>query len=182
MKFFDKYLRSKLAGHIGYDKFRPEEKLRYLKYFPKDVVSVLDVGCGLGELLFVLKNKGYYVEGCDIDVICIKNAKNIVSKVKFADVQYLTKYYPINSFDLITCLHVLEHLQSPYQALLEIKEVTRKYALFAVPNARYITFEERETHLYSWNKTTLKNLLQNVGFKIVILSEDWINPIPNVLS
>jgi hypothetical protein len=28
----------------------------------------------------------------------------------------------------------------------------------------------------------LKNLLESVGFKIIILSEEWTNPIPNVLK
>jgi 2-polyprenyl-3-methyl-5-hydroxy-6-metoxy-1,4-benzoquinol methylase len=166
---------------LNYEKFQPKSKIKYLEYIPKDVVSILDVGCGLGEFLFILKERGYKVEGCDIDIVCVKRAKNI-TEVKVADVHRLTECYPTNSFDLVTCLHVLEHLKSPYEALNEIKKVTKKYALFAVPNARYITFEERETHLFSWNKSTLKNLLESVGFKIIILSEEWINPIPNVLK
>jgi SAM-dependent methyltransferase len=181
MKRVDKHLKSTLVGHIDYDYWMPEEKLKYLKYFPKDVKTVLDVGCGVGELSWLLKKKGYTVEGCDFDDVCIEKTKAIVSKVKFADVQKLSSYYPANSFDLITCTHILEHLPSPHEALTEIRKVTKKYALIAVPNARYITYDERETHLFSWNSITLKNLLEDAGFKTVLLSTDWTNIIPNIL-
>jgi SAM-dependent methyltransferase len=176
-----KSLKSNLAGHLDCDSWRPEEKLRYVKYFPMDVETVLDVGCGLGELLWVLKNKSYKIEGCDADEVCIERAKKIIKEVKYGDAQKLTEEYPSNSFDLVTCLHVLEHLPSPYEALNEMKKVTKKYVLLAVPNARYITFEERETHLFSWNRITLRNLIENAGFKMISSSEDWTNVIPNVL-
>lgn len=182
MKSLDKYLKSTLAGHIGYDSWMPQEKRRYLQYFPTDVETVLDVGCGLGELIWILKNNGYAVEGCDFDNVCIEKAKTIVNKVKYADVQKLSDYYQTNSFDLITCTHLLEHLPSPYEALTEIRKVTKKYVVLAVPNARYITFDERETHLFSWNSTTLKNFIEHAGFKIISLSYDWPNVIPNILK
>ena len=182
MKSLDKHLKSTLAGHIGHDSWMPEEKRKYLKYLPEDVETVLDIGCGLGELIWILKNKGYTVEGYDFDSFCIEKAKTIVSKAKYADVQKLSKHYQINSFDLVTCTHVLEHLPSPYDALNEIRKVTKKYALLAVPNAKYIAFDEKETHLFSWNITTLRNLIENCGFKIVSFSYDWSNIIPNILK
>ena len=181
MGFLDRYLNSRLAGHTSYDEWRPEEKLRYFTYFPKDVKTVLDVGCGIGELMWLLKNKGYNVKGCDADIVCIRKAKTIVEKTKYAEAQKLSEYYPDNSFDLLTCLNVLEHCRSPYMALKELKIVTRKYVLVAVPNARYIAHDERDTHLYSWNEKTFKNILENVGFKILTFSEDWVNVIPNLL-
>jgi len=101
--------------------------------------------------------------------------------VKYANVENLSKYYPPNSFDLLTCLHVLEHCRHPYKVLKELKKVTKKYILIAVPNARYIIQEEREAHLYSWNESSLRNLLKDLEFKIIILSEEWVNVIPNVL-
>lgn len=182
IKNIDFYPKSKLAGHVGYDSWLPEEKYKYLKYIPKDVETVLDVGCGLGELLWILKNGGYEVEGCDFDEICIEKARSIVDKVKYADVQKLSNFYQTNSYDLVACTHLLEHLTNPYEALTEIGKVTKKYVLLAVPNARYITFDERETHLFSWNSVTLRNLVENAGFKITTLTYDWVNIIPNVLK
>lgn len=166
---------------MDYGLWRPEEKLKYLAYFPKNVATILDVGCGQGELLYTLKNKGFNVQGCDTDELCIKEAQHVIKDVRYADIERLSEYYPSRSFDLLTCLHVLEHCHSPYTALNETKIVTKRYALFAVPNARHIAHNERDMHLYSWNEKTFRNILESVGFNILKLSEDWINVIPNVL-
>ncbi len=181
MGFLNRYLKPRLAGHLDYESWRPKEKLKYLRYFPRDVVTVLDVGCGRGELLWILKNDGFKVEGCDTDDVCIRKAKSIFKEVNYADVEKLSEYYLGDSFDLVTCLHTLEHCPSPYLALEELKIVTRKYVLVAVPNARYIAHDARDTHLYSWNEKTFRNLLENVGFKILMLSEGWVNIFPNLL-
>jgi SAM-dependent methyltransferase len=181
MGFLSGYLKSRLVGHLDYDSWRPEEKRKYLKYFPKNVTTVLDVGCGRGELLWLLKNKGFKVEGCDTDAVCIRKARSIIEEVKYADIEKLSECYTNDSFDLLTCLHVLEHCHSPYAALKELKIVTRRYILVAVPNARYIAHEERDTHLYSWNEKTFKNILENTGLKILLFSRDWVNIFPNLL-
>ena len=61
MNFIDRYLKSKLVGHIGYDVWRPNEKKKYLRYIPNDVKTILDIGCGLGEFLWILQKNGYEI-------------------------------------------------------------------------------------------------------------------------
>jgi 2-polyprenyl-3-methyl-5-hydroxy-6-metoxy-1,4-benzoquinol methylase len=43
------------------------------------------------------------------------------------------------SFDILTCLEVLEHLREPGQALAEMARVSRKHLLLSVPNQPYFT-------------------------------------------
>ena len=181
MGFLNRCLQFRLAGHLDCDRWALEEKRKYLRFFPKDVATVLDVGCGRGELLWLLRNDGFEVAGCDIDRICISKARSITEEVKYADIGTLSRFYSDNSFDLVTCLHVLEHCPCPFTALGEVRTVTKRYVLIAVPNARYIVHDERDTHLYSWNKKTLEKLLGKVGFKTLALSEDYVNIFPNVL-
>lgn len=166
--------------HTDYDGWFVREKVKYLQFFPEDVVNVLDVGCGRGELLYLLKERGFKVEGCDIDDVLLGKSAHF-SKVKKADASELSRAYPESSFDLVTCLHTLEHTLHPYNALQELRKVTRKYILLAVPNARYIAHDERETHLYSWNGDTLRNLLEKTGFKVLKLQQDRTNMFPNIL-
>jgi len=168
-------------GHFTNRKPKPRYKLHYLSYIPEDVHTILDVGCGNGELLFLLKQKGYKVSGCDIDNELIKRAKQICKDVIFANAEQLTNIYPLNNFDLVSLIHILEHLPNPLKALLEAKAVSKKYILLAVPNARYVLHEERETHLYSWNSITLTNLLRKAGLTILRLSEDYVNLFPNII-
>lgn len=49
-----------MIGHTDYDTWVVREKVKYLQFFPEGVSSVLDVGCGQGELLYLLKVKGHY--------------------------------------------------------------------------------------------------------------------------
>lgn len=93
----------------------------------------------------------------------------------------LTNYYQPNSFDLVTALHILEHMASPLQMLMELNKVTRKYILLAVPNGRCIVSEERKTHLYSWNSYTLTNIMEKADFSVRRISEDRINIFPHWL-
>jgi len=176
-----RYLTESRKGHISKRNFKPESKLHYLSYIPLDVNTILDVGCGYGELLFLLKQKGYKVSGCDIYDELIKKAKQISEDVILADAEQLTNFYPFNNFDLVSLIHVLEHLPNPLKALLEAKAVSKKYVLLAVPNARYVLHDERETHLYSWNSVTLTNLIKKAGLTILTLSENPVNLFPNII-
>ena len=177
----NKYLRKIRHGHIAYINPNPNIKLHYLSYIPKNVSTILDVGCGRGELLYLLKQKGYKVSGCDMDDKIIKIAKQFCKDIIFADAEQLTIFYSLNKFDLVSLIHVLEHLPNPLKGLLEAKAITNKYILLAVPNARYIISGERDTHLYSWNYFTLKNLLKKAGLTIIKLSENHINLMPNII-
>jgi len=171
---------SAIQVHTDYNAWLVREKVKYLQFFPEDVVSVLDVGCGRGELLYLLKAKGFEAEGCDIDDVLLEKSAHF-ARVKKASASELPQAYPENSFDLVTCLHTLEHTLHPYTTLQELKTVTRKYILLAVPNARYIAHNERATHLYSWNGDTLKNLIESAGLKLLKLQQDRTNMFPNIL-
>ena len=39
-----------------------------------------------------------------------------------------------NSFDVVSCFHVLEHVPRPMETLHALSKIARKYVLFAVPN------------------------------------------------
>jgi 2-polyprenyl-3-methyl-5-hydroxy-6-metoxy-1,4-benzoquinol methylase len=169
-----------MRGHTDYNAWLVREKLKYLQFLPKDVSSVLDVGCGRGEFLYLLKERGIQAEGCDIDDVLLEKSARF-ARVKKVNVLELSQAYPENSFDLVTCLHTLEHTLHPHTTLQELKKVTRKYILLAVPNARYIAHNERATHLYSWNGDTLKNLIECAGLELLKLQQDRTNMFPNVL-
>ncbi len=170
-----------MAKHTDYNLWLLEEKKKYLELFPEDVSTVLDVGCGRGELLHILKGRGYErVEGCDVDERCLEKSARF-APVSRVDILELSKRFPPGSFDLTVCLHILEHVPHPYLALQELKAVSSKYILLAVPNARCIAYDESPAHLYSWNGDTLRNLIEAAGLKVIKLKQDRTNLFPNVL-
>jgi len=98
--------------------------------FPSDAKRVLDAGCGEGSFIELIQDK-YFVVGSDLSraALCYsKNQKtlNNVSNMPFKD----------GSFDLITCLEVLEHLDKDtfIMAISEMKRVATTYIVVCVPN------------------------------------------------
>jgi len=60
-----------------------------------------------------------------------------------------------DSFSLVICDHVLEHLERPWEALAEFRRVAEGL-LIRVPNA---PLEERREHLYTWTRDSFHSLL-----------------------
>lgn len=98
--------------------------------FPSDAKRVLDAGCGEGSFIKLIQDK-YFVVGSDLSKAALyyfKNQKtqNDISNMPFKD----------GSFDLITCLEVLEHLDKDtfIMAISEMERVATKYIVVSVPN------------------------------------------------
>jgi 2-polyprenyl-3-methyl-5-hydroxy-6-metoxy-1,4-benzoquinol methylase len=100
------------------------------------VESVLDVGCGEGFTLAKLKERGIgkHHEGIDIEDRAIRLGRKINPglNLKKGDVYNLS--HKNSSVDLVICTEVLEHLENPKKALLELSRVSKKYLLLSVPN------------------------------------------------
>ena len=138
-----------------------------------DPQNILDIGCGVGYTLEEINGKfpSLHIEGSDINAGIVdfarKNIKNIIFKVETA---YDLKRND-NSFDLVTLLEVLEHLENPDLAIKEAKRVCREYCIFSVPfepywricnlaRMRYLTnFGNTPDHINHWSKRSLEKLL-----------------------
>lgn len=97
--------------------------------------NILDCGCGEGIVMNHLKKKisrARFV-GFDIDKTSVNLAKklNPSSKISLGSIYKISQKE--NSFPLLLCMEVLEHLDEPEKALSEIKRVTSKYAIISVP-------------------------------------------------
>jgi ubiquinone/menaquinone biosynthesis C-methylase UbiE len=91
------------------------------------VERVLDVGCGEGRMIhdLVVETPGLRVTGIDDDTPKLKEGwrRNAHPRIRFevADVYKLP--FPDSHFDLVTAFSVLEHLEDPHAALMEIRRV-----------------------------------------------------------
>lgn len=147
-----------------------------VKRLPGGRQTVLDYGCGRGETLRIFGSAGFAVTGTDPDPECVRLS------ARFGDACLLDAADPIGqfgarSFDVVTCFHVLEHVDSPKKTLSDLARLARKYVLVAVPNLRYLNllFTRRidlslvnEGHLQSWDHWHLRNLAErHCGLKLV---------------
>jgi len=115
---------------------------------------VLDVGCGgdpQGDVnvdAFPHDRKQYFYEWQP------KSVSNFV----LADAHYLP--FRNKTFEKIVCSHVLEHLTNPLVALKEMARVCNGIVEIYVPSQ--FCLDTSETHIFTWNPLTLKNLAKKV--------------------
>ena len=142
---------------------------------------ILDAGCGEGVMLGQFKDKkiGKYLEGVDYSKDALNLAKNFYSNIVFKKGNIYNLPYKNNSFDLVTCIEVLEHLEKPRNAVQEIMKVSRKYVIFSVPNepifrianflrGRYIKdFGNTPGHINHWSMNSFFDFLKTQDVKII---------------
>jgi 2-polyprenyl-3-methyl-5-hydroxy-6-metoxy-1,4-benzoquinol methylase len=102
----------------------------------KKVDSILDVGCGEGFTLNRLKEHGIgkKLEGLEYSKAAILLGKKTYPDIKIVQGSIYELPYKDNSFDLVLCTEVLEHLDKPQDALKELVRVSKKYLVISVPN------------------------------------------------
>src|SRR5262249_3706654 len=109
--------------------------------------SVLDVGCGNGELLLALsqcKDVGRLV-GADI-------AEHVLSRDRAAFPAFVFHQLDISAtwlleqFDLVVCSEVIEHVSDWQQALRHLRKMTRGHLILTVPSGKVFPIDRRMGH------------------------------------
>jgi SAM-dependent methyltransferase len=100
-----------------------------LSQVPRDVTTVLDVGCGRGDITNRLPRR-LEVVACDLSVRGLRRVRTPAVRASVARLPFRSK-----SFDLALCAEVLEHLTTEDlpPTLGEICRVARRYLLVTVP-------------------------------------------------
>ena len=170
------------------DKFRGEKKeikdklsiyLPFLYTVTKDTqkANILDIACGRGEWLELLKDNGYRAKGIDLNPnmvhICQKEGLDVEQQEAL---KYL-KSLPSNSLSLITGFHIIEHLRS-FDEVLELLEESHRvldgggFIIYETPNPRNILVGASDFYIDPSHQTplhpmTMKFFAQKLSFKNV---------------
>jgi SAM-dependent methyltransferase len=100
-----------------------------LSLVPQNVETILDVGCGDGRITNELAHK-YNIIGMDISREALRHVKMRKVLAKIEQIPFQKQ-----SFDLILCTEVIEHLHDTIlcKAIREIERVSKKYIFLTVP-------------------------------------------------
>ncbi len=170
------------------DKFRGSRediKKRQSYYLPivKDILhntdgTILDIGCGRGEWLELLKENSIEGKGIDLNRLMVSESKKYGLDVVNQDATKYIKSQKDNSIAIITGFHIVEHL--PFEVLIllfdEAFRVLKKggVVIFETPNPENLmvgacNFYTDPTHLNPIPPVTLEFLIKNRGFEDVAI-------------
>lgn len=98
--------------------------------------KALDVGCAYGYSSQILGTLGYETYGIDVSRWGVKQARtNSHADFLICDAQTPFPFRP-ESFDLVTCFDVLEHLRFPERAIRNMLDTCRGWLICTTPNRR----------------------------------------------
>ena len=147
--------------------------IKKLKKYKKNG-RILDVGCGKGGLVLSFLKYRYDAYGLEIN----KDAKQFIEaklkkRIIFSGLENAN--FEKKSFDVITAIHVLEHVYDLESFLIQIKANLKDDGVFyvRVPNNDFFEYKffkkyafnlEVPRHLSFFTKESLKKVLENAGF------------------
>lgn len=150
-----------LLGNIDQSSLAPKPKL-------------LDVGCGVGAFLYHMREKGFEVEGLEPGAeeraFMEKELHITVHAGMLGD-----HVFREGSYDVVTALAFIEHVNNPYETLRELWRLVRPggYLLVTTPSYHNMSLHNgpenyfKFVHTYYFSRISLSNLLRKVGFSIV---------------
>lgn len=127
---------------------------------------ILDVGCGDGLLLTELADLGRDVEGLEVDTQVL--SPETTERFRIHSGMLDDSFRPAGSYDLVTLLDVLEHIEDPVSALRRCREILAPggVLLLTVPAFRALWTQHDDTnhHFTRYTRRTLRRVLSEAGF------------------
>lgn len=146
---------------------------------------ILDVGCGRGEWLELLRESGYIAHGLDINRVMIERCRARGLEVIEADVITHLLSLPDSCLGAVTGFHIIEHLAFP-DLMKFVSEVVRilkpgGLAIFETPNPQNVLvssyiFYVDPTHRHPLPSPLMKFIFETQGlFQVKIIN---LHPFP----
>ena len=174
----DKYLsHSKSSSFFGkiYSKASTlmlSSKYKMIEKHINHKSNIVDFGCGKGDFVLKLSNKGYNCSG-------VENNELAISQLKKRNIKHYKSFDELTKkIDFIMFWHSLEHISNYESVLDNLKSLTSKNAkvLIALPN--YLSFDARyygsgwaafdvPRHRFHFSPNGLKSVMADFGFKLV---------------
>jgi|SRR5919199_256497 O-antigen chain-terminating methyltransferase len=137
---------------------------------------ILDLGCGRGEWLELLRESSYTARGIDTNRVMIEQCRNRGLEAFESDAITYLQSLPDASLGAVTGFHIIEHL--PLPVLIELLNQTARVlksgglAIFETPNPQNIlvgsnNFYIDPTHRNPLPSTLSKFMLENTGLTSV---------------
>ena len=169
------------------------EASKVVKFTGRNAGRVLDIGCGTGDRLDVWRSKGFEAYGVETSPSADYARDHLKLNVVRGDL--FLAGFPDQFFDLVMLYNVLEHTHSPGAVCQDVRRILKKDGclIIQVPNKdslqgkifgkRWAAFDVPRD-LYYFNIKTLRNLLEEIGFRVFKVDHfmNWWHPATLVIS
>jgi len=141
---------------------------------------LLDLGCSAGAFLSTMKGAAWELFGIEISADEAQRAEQRTAARVFVGDIFDAPFEP-NSFDVITCFDVLEHLYEPTRVIQKVQSWLKPGGIYyvAVPNSgswearlfkSYWYGLEMPRHLFMYSPASLRALAASAGLKELLCS------------
>jgi 2-polyprenyl-3-methyl-5-hydroxy-6-metoxy-1,4-benzoquinol methylase len=157
----------------------------------------LDVGCSTGYLARRLVERGTTVVGIELDERAAAAASDVCEQVLVGDVETMELPFPPESFDVVLCGDLVEHLRDPELFLERVRPLIRPKGRIVLTTPNVANWAMRlgllagrwrytdrgildRSHVHLFTKKTLIETLERAGYELVEL--DFTAPVPVIGS
>ena len=153
--------------------------------------SLLDVGCGCGDIALELAHLGYDVVGIDLEPVRIENANALARNYGIKELFSCRRFQDFESsekFDAVLMGEFLEHFDNPVDVLIEVKQVLSPdgIVIITTPNMpglhNRLKFgllgvfpDNNPEHRYYFDHRRFKNVTHKAGFNIALFETCFTN-------
>jgi 2-polyprenyl-3-methyl-5-hydroxy-6-metoxy-1,4-benzoquinol methylase len=137
---------------------------------------LLDIGCGNGALLRAFNRTApkWSLVGTELN----EKYRELIEGIVGVERLYTCAPEDVpGTFNLITMVHVLEHIVSPKDFLVSLRDKLSPDGLLMVevPNYRQNPFDLLiADHITHFSPASVRAVIQNAGFEIIALSANWV--------
>ena len=151
-----------------------KNRMLAIKDLIPEATTALDIGAGGGTFLKMLEKEVDVVEATEVSDLCAENLNEYGFKIYHGAFTLMD----INStYDLVTCWHVLEHVEDLQMYVKKVKQVVGKYLVIEIPVNRRLRNPDTEFdgHFHYFSEKSLKKLFEN-DFNFLYLGKGIQNP------
>jgi len=139
--------------------------------------KVLDIGCGRGIMLDIMRRKGWECYGTEFSKTSARHAVEVL-KLPIRICSLLEPGdYPQSFFDVISIWHVFEHIQDPCMLLSVIEKIIKPQGVLIIEVPNFASLQaiigrgkwfhlDAPRHLFHYKQSTITNLLERYNFVV----------------